>query len=57
MSNAVMRKKINALEAEVKILKAATFGRPSFTVDEKNWKKVRLASKKVRARLFKAQYA
>lgn len=57
MSGTTIQKKIRVLEAEVKALKTAAAKRPDFSVDEKNWQKVKSVSKKVRAKLFKARYA
>ena len=57
MSTATMQKKIRVLEAEVQVLKTAVAKQPDFTVDEKNWKKIKPFAKKVRSKLFKARYA
>jgi len=57
MTKAVMQKRVNQLEAEVRVLKNAVLEKPNLSIDEKNWKKVKPASKKIRAKLYKARYA
>ena len=52
-----MQKRVNQLEAEVRVLKNAVLEKPNLSIDEKNWKKVKPASKKIRAKLYKARYA
>ena len=57
MIKAVVQKRVRAIEAEVRVLKAAVLEKPDFSIDEKNWQKVKGTSKKVRAKLYKARYA
>ena len=45
------------LEAEVQVLKKSIGAQPDLSVDEKNWRTVRPAAKKSRARTYKARYA
>ncbi len=52
-----MRERVQALEAEVRLLKTAVSQRPDFSVDDKNWQKVKPSSRKIRAKLYKARYA
>lgn len=57
MTNATVQKKIDKLEAEVRLLKASVSSRPDMFIDERNWKKVKPATKKIRASLYKERYA
>ena len=57
MSKSAITEKLKNLEAEVTLLKVAFAQKPDFSVDEKNWQKVKSASKTVRTKLFKKLYA
>jgi hypothetical protein len=48
--------KLNTLEAEIKFLRKAVTERPSFDIDEANWKKMKPALKKARTRAYKKIY-
>ena len=56
MINAVIQKRIIKLEAEMKMLKK-TLPRPDFSIDEKNWRKIKGTVKKVRTKLSAERYA
>jgi len=56
MINAVLQKRLSAIEAEVRMLKTKVARRPSLAVDEANWKKIRPAAKRIRAKLYRARY-
>lgn len=57
MTEATMQRRINSLEAEIKMLKTAVARKPDLSVDEKNWRKIQTTAKKVRAKLYRARYA
>ncbi len=57
MTNAVIQKRLSKIEAEIKLLKQAISRPVDFSVDDKNWKKMRGTVKKVRAKLYKERYA
>ena len=56
MTDAVIQKRLSKLEAEIKLIKRAVSKRPDFSVDEKNWKKMKAPMKRVRAKVYKARY-
>ncbi|HEY4517022.1 MAG TPA: hypothetical protein VJG64_03690 [Candidatus Paceibacterota bacterium] len=56
MTKTVVQNRVRALEAEVRVLKAAVLEKPDLSIDEKNWQKVKGTSKKIRAKLYKARY-
>ena len=56
MNKLAVKEKLDSLEAEIKLLQTAVSERPDFEIDEINWKKIRPALKKVRAKLFKETY-
>ena len=57
MNKVIAQEKIQALEAEVKLLKTALSGKPDSGIDDANWAKVKPTAKKVRAKVYKARYA
>lgn len=57
MTNAVIQKRLFKIEAEIKLIKRAVSKRPDFSIDEKNWQKVKTTVKKVRSKLYKERYA
>jgi len=52
-----LQQRIEKVEAEIKLIKQTKLPRPDFSIDGKNWKSVRSALKKARAKVFKARYA
>ena len=56
MNKVAVKEKLNTLEAEIKLLKAAVAERPDFEIDEINWKKAKPALKKARAQTHKEVY-
>ncbi len=56
MKKTAIENKIVDLEAKIKLLKESVRKQPSFSVDEKNWEKVKPEAKKTRKRLFKKVY-
>jgi len=57
MERKKIQSKLNLLEAEVALLKRSIAPRKiDFSVDAKNWKKVRNATKKARGKLFRELY-
>ena len=57
MTNAAIQKRLDRLQAEIKLIRRSTRKRLDLSVDEKNWKKMRGTVKKVRAQLYKERYA
>ena len=56
MNKIAVKEKLKAIEAEVKLLKRAVAERPDFEIDETNWKKMKPALKKARAKTYKKVY-
>lgn len=56
MTNAVIQKKIRNLEAEIMLLKKSVYKRPDFSIDDRNWEKVKPYMKKIRAQVAKETY-
>ena len=58
MTNATINRRIMNLEAELILLKKAVAKDSiiDFDIDERNWAKIRLLSKKIRAKLYKERY-
>jgi len=50
------KNKILTIEAELDLLKRAYAKKPSFVIDETNWKKVKPTAKKIRRKLFAEIY-
>jgi len=57
MENTAIKRKLNSLEAEVKVLRMATRRPVDFPIDEANWQRLKSTSKRIRAKLFKQRYA
>ena len=57
MTNAAIQKRLDRLQAEIKLIRRTTRKRLDLSIDEKNWKKMRGTVKKVRAQLYKERYA
>jgi len=51
------KNRVQELEAEVQLLKKAATEQPDFSIDKKNWQKVKGTAKKIRAKLYKGRYA
>ena len=56
MNKVIAQERIQALEAEIKVLKTAVAGTPDLVIDDANWVKVKPTAKKVRAKIYKARY-
>ena len=56
MTNAAIQKRLTKLEIELKKLKAAVYYRPGLSIDEKNWRIVKPAMKKIKAHIYKEHY-
>jgi hypothetical protein len=56
MQNTAIKKKLNTLEAEVKVLRMATRRPVDAAIDEANWNRLKATSKRVRRKLFKQRY-
>ena len=56
MIKTAVTKKLNALEAEIRILKTAVQGQPNFALDEANWKKIQPVLKVARRAVSKEVY-
>ena len=56
MTTATLIKKIRDIEMELEGVKRIVKVRPDFAVDEKNWKKLQPAVKKIRRALYREQY-
>ncbi|BCX15628.1 MAG: hypothetical protein KatS3mg097_520 [Candidatus Parcubacteria bacterium] len=52
-----LREKILNIQSELEILKRVFLKKPDFSIDEKNWKKIRTEIKKLRKELSKKIYA
>jgi len=57
MQNTTLKRKLNSLEAEVKVLRMALRHPVDFAIDEANWQRLKPTSKRVRRKLFKQRYA
>lgn len=56
MNRVALIKKISDIEAELEVLKIKLVKKPDFDIDEKNWKKVKPASRKIRKELYQKLY-
>lgn len=56
MNKIAVKNKIMNLEAQISLLKKAVIEEPNFDIDDANWKKIKPAIKKVRAKLYKKVY-
>jgi hypothetical protein len=56
MTNGVIQNKIRNIEAELSYLKSVVIDRPDFSIDEKNWNKIKSPLKKTRAKIYKKVY-
>lgn len=56
MNHTVIKNKIITLEAELSYIKQALTQEPDFSVDERNWRKIRSEVKGIRKKLAKRQY-
>jgi len=52
----MVKNKIMNIEAELNLLKRTFIKKPSFIVDEINWKKIKPVAKKIRRKLFAEIY-
>ncbi|MBU2265793.1 MAG: hypothetical protein KJ977_02015 [Candidatus Omnitrophica bacterium] len=58
MANQIaVKEKILNIQTELDFLKKALLKEPNFTIDEKNWQKIRPELKKIRKELFRKTYA
>ena len=56
MQDTDIKRKLNTLEAEVKMLRMATRRPVDFAADDANWQRLKTTSKRIRRKLFKRQY-
>lgn len=56
MTKTEIRDRVLNLQAQVGMLMKAVVERPNFDVDEENWKKVRVAVKKIRKAIYQKSY-
>ena len=56
MQDMVIKRKLNTLEAEVKVLRMAMRRPIDLGVDETNWNRLKATSKRIRRKLFKQRY-
>jgi len=56
MSQAKLKKKILDLESELTALKKLATEKPDFSIDEKNWKKVKSKVKETRKEVYNKNY-
>lgn len=56
MTQEKIKEKISYLERELEFLKHEIFREPDFEIDEKIWRKIRPAVKKIRKRLYQKLY-
>lgn len=56
MTNATLVKKVREIEIELEGVKRVLKTEPDFAVDERVWKKVQPAVRKVRRKLYREQY-
>ncbi len=57
MDKLAINEKIKNLEIQIQMLKISVVKEPDYSIDEKNWQKVKVAAKKTRSKLFKTLYA
>lgn len=57
MDKIAVSERIKNLEVQIQMLKISVVREPDYSIDEKNWEKVKAASKKARSKLFKTLYA
>jgi len=58
MANQIaVKEKILNIQTELEFLKKTLLKEPDFSIDEKNWQKIRPELKKIRKELFKKTYA
>ena len=57
VTKTAFKNRVQELEAEVQLLKKAATEQPDFSIDEKNWNKVKGTAKKIRAKLYRERYA
>jgi hypothetical protein len=57
MNKIAVNEKIRNLEVQIQMLKISVVKEPDYSMDEKNWNKVKVSSKKARSKLFKTLYA
>jgi len=57
MTNAAIQKRLDKLQAEIKLIRRTGKKRLDLSIDDKNWKKIKGTVKKVRAELYKERYA
>ena len=56
MTNTTLVKKVRDIEIELENVKRVLKTEPDFVVDEKSWKKVQPAVRKLRSKLYREQY-
>jgi hypothetical protein len=56
MQNTVIKRKLNTLEAEVKVLRMALRRPVDLGIDVANWNQLKATSKRIRRKLFKQRY-
>lgn len=57
MNQRQLQEKVITLETELEIIKGQLQGKsPDFSIDERNWKKLKPLSKTVRGKLFRERY-
>ena len=56
MTNATLVKKVRDIEIELEGVKRVLKAEPDFALDEKSWKKVQPAVRKIRRALYREQY-
>ena len=56
MENITIKRKLDTLEAEVKVLRMAMRRPADVRIDEANWARLKPAAKRIRTKLFKQRY-
>jgi len=56
VNQTAVKEKILNIQTEIELLKKALLKEPDFSIDEKNWQKIRPELKKIRKKAFKKIY-
>ena len=56
MTTTLLERKIRKIEGDLEILKKAVRIKPDFSVDEKNWERVKSGVKEIRSARFRKLY-
>lgn len=57
MTQTQLKERVLNLEAELKFIKKSLVREPVFSIDEENWNKTKIETKKIRKNLYQKLYA